>query len=371
MDFRYLDTLSRPELVNGHAETIKHALIADAQLWDIIRTAAAPWENSEIINRSSNVKLRIIEGDLHDFGIRQSLNFGHTIGHAIESLTLMKHGYCVSIGILKEIMLGNLNYETINEIKNVLNNYELPTNIPNIDFNLIIDKMENDKKNNKIVTLNNIGDPKIITWNRDMILKILTYERELIYKPIDNNKYIEIMAPSSKSETNRILIMYSLGNKKYKINNILISDDTICMINALTKLGINIQLDNNSVYIHGNNGKFYSKGEINIGNSGTCMRFLTSLVGFLCVNDCVITGDSFMKQRPIDDLVSSLVNFGIKIDYLEQEGFPPIKIHGSFDDSGKDIKIKTIKSSQYVSGLLMVLVFQEADKGQNCYNNVS
>ena len=66
------------------------------------------------------------------------------------------------------------------------------------------------------------------------------------------------------------------------------------------------------------------------------MRFLISLIAFHCQNDCIITGDNRMKKRPIDDLVDSLVEFGVKIEYLENQGYPPIKIHGEIKDNGKE-----------------------------------
>ena len=363
LHFNFLDKLPREEIINGWAEILKIILISSKKLWNFIKVhnidyfLENPSKFNEIIEISAKLKFDIVNSDYKEqLNKRIYLNFGHTIGHAIESLTLMKHGYCVAIGMLKEIELGNLNYEVINEIKNVFRNYELPIVMPNLDNELIINIIENDKKNNDIIILKEIGEPKIVTWNKEIIRNILTDKRLLEYQNT-NNDYVELMAPSSKSETNRILILYSLGNKKYKINNILISDDTVHMIDSLIKLGVYIKIENNSVYIHGNGGKFYSKGEINIGNSGTCMRFLTSLISFLCENDCIITGDSYMKKRPIDDLVKSLIDFGIRIEYLENEGYPPIKIYGKFNDTDKDIKIKTIKSSQYVSGLLMVLPY--------------
>tara|TARA_B110000046_G_scaffold66355_1_gene74247 strand:+ start:3325 stop:4368 length:1044 start_codon:yes stop_codon:yes gene_type:complete len=158
LDFRYLDTLSRPELVNGHAETIKHALIADAQLWDIIRTAAAPWENSEIINRSSNVKLRIIEGDLHDFGIRQSLNFGHTIGHAIETAShqtssSLLHGQAILFGMTGETWLSHelqiLSTKDFEEVLFYLKKFTDQITLPKMSISSIIAPMILDKKNSE------------------------------------------------------------------------------------------------------------------------------------------------------------------------------------------------------------------------------
>ncbi len=109
----YLQTLPAAELRSGYAEVIKHALIADPVIWQELRRyknlATVEWQH--IIPRSVSVKKRIVESDPHERGLRKALNFGHTIGHALESYFLetdrpLLHGEAVAIGMIAEAWLS-------------------------------------------------------------------------------------------------------------------------------------------------------------------------------------------------------------------------------------------------------------------------
>jgi len=112
----FLKTLSRREMMSGFAEVIKHALIADASYWDFVFNAnvadGAVWQN--MIEHSIRIKNNIVQADPHEKGLRKALNFGHTIGHAIESFFLespsqsLLHGEAVAIGMIMEAYLSHL-----------------------------------------------------------------------------------------------------------------------------------------------------------------------------------------------------------------------------------------------------------------------
>lgn len=139
-----------------------------------------------------------------------------------------------------------------------------------------------------------------------------------------------IRITGSKSETNRLLILQQFY-PNLTIENISNSDDSILMRKALAS----------------------TDDEINIGHAGTAMRFLTAYFSVKEGSEIVLTGSHRMKDRPIKILVEALTSLGANIQYLEKEGFPPLKI------SGKKLKNDFVEiegnvSSQYISALLLM-----------------
>lgn len=158
-DLDFLDTLSNEEFVNGMAEIIKIAAASDSSLFEFIekndkkilgRDKAALLH---IIKRSIKLKKDIVEKDEKESGLRQTLNFGHTIGHALENYHnyKKKHGHCISIGLVVESKIANLmgklgNNET-KMIEALLNKFNLPTTVEKgIDIDKIMEIMKIDKK---------------------------------------------------------------------------------------------------------------------------------------------------------------------------------------------------------------------------------
>lgn len=141
----------------------------------------------------------------------------------------------------------------------------------------------------------------------------------------------QINLPASKSISNRILIINALSYSSYEIGNLSNSDDTEVLNKALS---------------------FTDSNVFDIGHAGTAMRFLTA---FLSRNAGVweITGSERMRQRPIKILVDALVKLGAKIEYVEKEGFPPLRIYGCHLKGGS-IRLDGSISSQYISALLMI-----------------
>ena len=138
-----------------------------------------------------------------------------------------------------------------------------------------------------------------------------------------------VLLPSSKSISNRVLILNILCNNPQVINNISVCDDTEAVIKALN--------DKNS--------------SIDIGAAGTAMRFLTAYLSGQN-GSYTITGTERMKNRPIRILVEALRSAGACIDYLEKEGFPPLHIKGQTLKGGS-VRLDGSVSSQYISALLM------------------
>jgi 3-phosphoshikimate 1-carboxyvinyltransferase len=154
----------------------------------------------------------------------------------------------------------------------------------------------------------------------------------MIYAISTKNSIVKatINLPSSKSISNRALIINALSYNPYPLKNLCDSDDTVVLSAALNS----------------NNNKF------DIGYAGTAMRFLTAFLAKI-VGEWEITGSERMQQRPISILVNALKSLGAHIEYAKNEGFPPLKILGSHL-TGKTIELDGSVSSQYISALLLI-----------------
>lgn len=179
----------------------------------------------------------------------------------------------------------------------------------------------------------------------------------------------EVTLPGSKSLSNRALLLAALAQGKTTLTNLLDSDDVRHMLNALKQLGVNYQLseDKSICEVDGLGGPFkWQNGlALFLGNAGTAMR---PLAAALCLsspesegkNEIILTGEPRMKERPIKHLVDALIQAGADIQYLEQEGYPPITIRNTGLNGGK-IKIEGSISSQFLTALLMVSPMAKAD----------
>lgn len=136
----------------------------------------------------------------------------------------------------------------------------------------------------------------------------------------------------SKSISNRVLIIRALSQGDFKIENLSISDDTTIITGLLSQ----------------------SESTFDTGHAGTCYRFMTAYLA-LQDGEQILTGSQRMKERPIGPLVEALRGLGAKIDYLENEGYPPLKI-STLDQTNYDrnVHISGSVSSQYLSALLMI-----------------
>lgn len=167
IDIQMLQTLPHRQIVSGFAEIVKHAVIADQSLFDfLLKKKVDEISNEEwieIIRRSINVKKRIVEQDeTEKNGVRKQLNFGHTVGHAIESLSLktlnpLLHGEAVAIGMVAETRMsrhaGLISQEDEEVIISAITQWGLPTDISVISASQIQRIIRTDKKNKEGIIL--------------------------------------------------------------------------------------------------------------------------------------------------------------------------------------------------------------------------
>ncbi len=159
----------------------------------------------------------------------------------------------------------------------------------------------------------------------------------------------------SKSECNRALVIEALSHGAVKVENISDAADTVSLLGVLSpESGVLSQKSKVESQNDGDSGlQTQDSRLINIGPAGTAMRFLTA---YLTLQDeeFILTGSARMKQRPIGILVDALRELGAEIDYVENDGFPPIKIKGSLAQRTNKISIKGNISSQYITALLLI-----------------
>ncbi len=158
-----------------------------------------------------------------------------------------------------------------------------------------------------------------------------------------------VKLPGSKSISNRVLLLAALSDGETRFENLLDSDDTSVMLNALELLGVRIERDSATV----RGGPFPNKSaDLHLGNAGTAFRPLTAVLA-LAGGEYRLSGSLRMHERPIGDLVDALRALGARIDYLGKEGFPPLALHPGTIRRGAPLRVRGDVSSQYLSALLM------------------
>lgn len=177
--------------------------------------------------------------------------------------------------------------------------------------------------------------------------------------PLAKNAQGTVPLPGSKSISNRILLLAALAEGVTEIHDLLASDDTAHMLDALTKLGITVtQTDRNNYTVTGGNGLFPIKeADLFLGNAGTAFRPLVAVLS-LMQGHYRLSGVPRMHERPIADLVDALRQLGADIRYLGNSGFPPLEIKPAalhMPDDTHTVTVKGDVSSQFLTGLLMAL----------------
>ncbi|KAJ3017497.1 3-dehydroquinate dehydratase (3-dehydroquinase) [Thoreauomyces humboldtii] len=401
IDLEYLKTLPVREFVNGLGEIIKTAAIWVEEDFDLLENypeqilalsngvAGGP-ESEEVqlllrvILGSVKVKAHVVTADEKEGGLRGLLNFGHSIGHAMEAILSpeMLHGECVAIGMVREAEIarhmGLLNDVAVGRLVRCLQSYGLPTSLDDklvkeraphkhCSVDQLLDIMRIDKKNQgdkkKIVLLAGIGrtvEPRASVVSDDVIRKILSPAVQVsTVKKVD----ISLKVPGSKSLSNRALVLAALGEGECRLHGLLHSDDVQVMLDALQKLvGIKFAWENDgeTLVITGGGGRLrVPSKEVYLGNAGTAARFLTTVCALIPnqhegADTAIVTGNARMQQRPIGPLVEALRGNGVDVEYAGKVGSLPlhIKPNGSGLPGG-DIKLSASVSSQYVSSILI------------------
>ncbi len=170
-----------------------------------------------------------------------------------------------------------------------------------------------------------------------------------------------VRLPGSKSISNRVLLLAALSQGVTEVHDLLDSDDTRVMLDALAKLGCKLQQHGSALHITGlgctlqQRGALAAQADLFLGNAGTAMRPLTAALALLG-GDYHLHGIARMHERPIGDLVDALQQLGCAIDYAGNSGYPPLQIRGQGAlKLDAPIRVRGDVSSQFLTALLLAL----------------
>jgi 3-dehydroquinate synthetase len=184
-DYSFLETLPDDEWINGFAEIIKHACIKDNEMFQflekhsIMNFRSSLKDTAAIIKKNVNIKYNVVANDEQETGERKLLNFGHTIGHAIENTSGLPHGHAISIGMVAAChiseVINDFNKADTKRISDILSKYELPISFSS-DKEKTWEILLHDKKrsgnNMSFVVLDTIGKASVKNIPLDQLHKI-------------------------------------------------------------------------------------------------------------------------------------------------------------------------------------------------------
>ncbi|KAF2864263.1 AROM pentafunctional protein, ARO1 [Piedraia hortae CBS 480.64] len=401
IDLQFLETLNKRQVCNGMAEVIKTAAIWDEKEFERLEQGAeaimAALEKpigpdrfegikdvfKRIVLGSARVKAEVVSAHEREGGLRNLLNFGHSIGHGYEALLSpdILHGEAVAVGMVKEAELaryrGILDPAAVARLTSVIGAYGLPTSLDDplittrteklclVDEalrNMAVDK-KNSGKQKKVVLLSRIGKcyQPHATDCSDEDIRVVMCSAIKVLPGVEPSLEFTSQPPGSKSISNRILLLAALGTGECRIENLLHSDDTQYMLSAITQMGgATYSWEDGRLVITGNGGKLHaSKDDVYIGNAGTASRFLTTAACLARPSEdathTILTGNKRMQERPQGPLVDALRNNGVKIDYVNgsNSNSLPLRIAATGGLEGGEIELTAKVSSQYVSSILM------------------
>lgn len=360
-----LSTLTPEIFHDGVAEIIKYGCIYDETLFEQIPDIRRPETLAAIIKRCIEIKAEVVCQDEFDKGLRMILNFGHTIGHAIEKYYHYEgytHGQGVAIGMafLTGISerAGYTKPGTTLRLLTLLRSFDLP-----ISCGLSNETLEEicalDKKNLNgglnLILISKIGTAFVHKVNQQEFQYLLTLREpglpeHAAFSPSHLKGTVTI--PPSKSLLHRALICAALARGTSSIHHFGLSEDITATMDCLTKLGASFKIKGDTVLV---NGIATPPDAVNLQceESGSTLRFLIPVASAFGIN-AVFHGKNRLVERPLDIYQTVLSEHGIKVDY---SGNLPFQIAGTLRPGIYQVNGNV--SSQFITGLLFALPLLE------------
>ncbi len=369
IDPNFIETLPDEELRDGLVEVIKKAAILDRKIFAQLRKSVedlrnrAPKALEFTIKAAIEMKLAVVQKDERESGVRKLLNFGHTVGHAIESLSAfsISHGAAVALGMRIELLMGPTPLPALLRLlKDLHVNLDLPSQL--LDPVALWKVMLKDKKNQNnqvhMAVPTALGSGALLSIEEnDLARAVSDLKGETkVLRPLLGPFDLSLKLPGSKSVANRAIVLAALSMRQTRIRNATPCEDVLALVNGLRALGFDVQwVDKESgcLVIQGGIPQSLSQPDpvtINCGNAGTALRFLTSIAA-LVPGQWILTGNKHMQKRPIKPLVDAWEKLGIQMS--APSGCPPITITGGRPVSNQ-VALDASISSQFLSSLLLV-----------------
>jgi 3-phosphoshikimate 1-carboxyvinyltransferase len=169
-----------------------------------------------------------------------------------------------------------------------------------------------------------------------------------------------VSVPGSKSYTQRALVAAALAAGTSRLRNVLVSEDTNYLMDALDDLGAGMRVEGDDLIVTGTGGRIaHPRKPLFVGNNGTALRFLTALAS-LGTGSTVVTGEPRLGDRPVLPLIEALQSLGVAVHTRDGKGYPPIQIDASGLRGGQ-VAFRDADSSQYISALLLSAPYAQGD----------
>lgn len=371
LDVGFLETLPKREFASGMAEIIKYAIGFDPEMIQQIQAMDWPFDEMKnnrehieaLIIKSIAIKEKVVEDDFRDSGNRQKLNFGHTLGHAIEAYYGFKtytHGEAVAIGMAYQLkqanQLGRLSdsaYETCMALFNKFNlpvDLRVPDHICGVAWHVAKDKK---RKATHIHTiqLEKLGQLQIIPVDFTVFIDNLGCDLKIKTATVAPRKLSGyIPGIPSKSIAHRAIIAAGLSETPTLVGPLVMSNDMMATLEGMKALGSEIVLSKDGYYrIHKKSGDV-ENALIQCRESGSTLRFLMPFC-FLAKGGVTFTGEGRLGDRPLTPYYK--VFDEMEVAYTTADGGLPVTVEGNLKPGLYEIPGNI--SSQFVTGLLMAL----------------
>ena len=360
-DTKVLSTLPDEVFHDGVAEIIKYGCIYDEALFEEIPKIWEPEHLLSIIKRCIEIKAEVVCQDELDKGLRMILNFGHTIGHAVEKYYHYKtytHGQGVAIGMAFLTAIseraGLTKQGTTLRLLKLIQQFGLPVtcNLSNQD---LMEICALDKKNIggglNLILLSEIGHAFVHRVTNDELEQLLSLREPELPENVallPTHLRGEVTIPPSKSILHRALICASLAKGSSTIRHVVFSEDIRATMECMKQFGASFEVHDDAITVHGVES-VPQKASFSCQESGSTLRFLIPIASAFGI-DAFFTGKNRLVTRPLDLYESALSSHGVTVQYAGQL---PFAVKGQLCSGVYQIKGNV--SSQFITGLLFAL----------------
>ena len=366
-----LTTLPDAALLDGLIEVVKKASILDRKVFEELeerRDALRQRKQDALlfaIDAAITMKLGVVARDERESDLRKLLNFGHTVGHALESLSgfRISHGAAVALGMKCEMAMKP--FSGMERVLNLLSHLGADLQIPEDlqDGDALWHLMQQDKKSSRQKVYAAVptepGRGRLFELDQSDLKRVLAEQIRTspevrrvppLLLPFD----CALRLPGSKSEANRAIVAAALASGTTRILGATPGEDVVLLVRGLKAMGFDLSWTNKE------KGELLVRGglpahspdqhvTLHCGNGGTTLRFLLS-VAALVPGRWILDGNEHMRRRPHQELVEAWQSLGCELE--SDGGHAPLRLRGGCIEGGT-VTLDVSRSSQFLSSLML------------------